>query len=173
MPQYIVLQYYINWQWGDTMTGKKKKLESTKDNGQDIPSLQDVLQAMARNQQELSDRLSDIEESASKGDSSAAIVKLANMYFAPEDRYLPDLSWISPLAAEPLAEALTLNLMTTEDARKGKISLNTELIYTWLHFQRGVRGRLLGIGADAMREQVSADAAKGEGDMPEFEAGKE
>ena len=155
------------------MTGKKKKLESTKDNGQDIPSLQDVLQAMARNQQELSDRLSDIEETASKGDSSAAIVKLANMYFTPEDRYLPDLSWISPLAAEPLAEALTLNLMTTEDARKGKISLNTELIYTWLHFQRGVRGRLLGIGADAMREQVSADAAKGEGDMPEFEAGKE
>ena len=95
------------------------------------------------------------------------------MYFKPEDKYLPDLSWISPLAAEPLAEALTLNMMTTEAARKGEISLNTELIYNWLHFQRGVRGRLLGIGADAMREQVSAEATKGDENMPDFEAGKE
>jgi len=155
------------------MTSKKSKETRDENDGQGVPSLQDVLQAIARNQQELSDRLGDLEETTAKGDSSAAIVKLANMYFAPEDKYLPDLSWISPLAAEPLAEALTLNLMTTEDARRGRISLNTELIYIWLHFQRGVRGRLLGIGADAMREQVSADAAKGEGEMPDFEAGKE
>jgi len=153
---------------------KKKSEEAEVDkNEQVIPSISQLLQAIAQSQQELSDRLSDLEETASKGDSSATIVKLANMYFKPEDKYLPDLSWISPLAAEPLAEALTLNMMTTPEARKGLISLNTELIYTWLHFQRGVRGRLLGIGADAMREQVSADAVKGEGEMPDFEAGKE
>ena len=155
------------------MASKKPKESEIENNGQGIPGLQEVLQAIAQNQQEISDRLSDLEETAAKGDSSAAIVKLANMYFKPEDKYLPDLSWISPLAAEPLAEALTLNLMTTPEARKGLISLNTELIYTWLHFQRGVRGRLMGIGAEAMREQVSADATKGEGEMPEFEAGKE
>ena len=155
------------------MANKKLKEAEGEGNGQCIPSTQELLQAIVRNQQELSDRLGDLEEITAKGDSSAAIVKLANMYFAPEDKYLPDLSWISPLAAEPLAEALTLNLMTTEEARRGKLSLNTELIYTWLHFQRGVRGRLLGIGADAMREQVSADAAKGEEVMPDFEAGKE
>ena len=153
----------------------KKELEEAenKSSEQVVPSVQQLLQAIAQNQQELSDRLSDLEETANKGDSSAAIVKLANMYFKPEDKYLPDLSWISPLAAEPLAEALTLNMMTTPEARKGLISLNTELIYTWLHFQRGVRGRLLGIGADAMREQVSAESAKDEGNMPDFEAGKE
>jgi len=152
----------------------KKPIESEAEgNGQGGPSLQEVLQVIAQNQQELSDRLSDLEETTRKGDASAAIVKLANMYFKPEDKYLPDLSWISPLAAEPLAEALTLNMMTTPEARKGLISLNTELIYTWLHFQRGVRGRLLGIGADAMREQVSADAVKGEEEMPDYEAGKE
>jgi len=155
------------------VASKKSKETEIKNNEQSVPSLQDVLQTIARNQQELSDRLGDLEEATAKGDSSAAIVKLANMYFTPEDKYLPDLSWISPLAAEPLAEALTLNLMTTEDARRGRISLNTELIYIWLHFQRGVRGRLLGIGADAMREQVSADAVKGEGEMPDFEAGRE
>ena len=155
------------------MTNRKPKEAEDEGNGQGAPSLQEVLQVIAHNQQELSDRLSDLEETTRKGDSSAAIVKLANMYFKPEDKYLPDLSWISPLAAEPLAEALTLNMMTTEEARKGKISLNTELIYNWLHFQRGVRGRLMGIGADAMREQVSADAAKGEEEMPDYEAGKE
>ena len=155
------------------MAKKKLKEDEAENSGQVVPSVPQLLQAIAQNQQELSDRLSDLEETASKGDSSATIVKLANMYFKPEDKYLPDLSWISPLAAEPLAEALTLNIMTTPEARKGLISLNTELIYTWLHFQRGVRGRLLGIGADAMREQVSADAVKGEEEMPDFEAGKE
>jgi len=155
------------------MANKKLKEAEVDSRKQGIPSVHQLLQAIAQNQQELSDRLSDLEETANKGDSSAAIVKLANMYFKPEDKYLPDLSWISPLAAEPLAEALTLNMMTTPEARKGLISLNTELIYTWLHFQRGVRGRLLGIGADAMREQVSAESAKDEGNMPDFEAGKE
>jgi len=155
------------------MVSKKPKEAEAEGNIQSIPSTQELLQAIVQSQQELGDRLSDLEETTTKGDSSAAIVKLANMYFKPEDKYLPDLSWISPLAAEPLAEALTLNMMTTEAARKGEISLNTELIYIWLHFQRGVKGRLLGIGAEAMREQVSADATKGEEDMPEFEAGKE
>jgi len=155
------------------MAEKELKEYEAKNSGQVIPSVPQLLQAIAENQKELSDRLSDLEETTSKGDSSAAIVKLANMYFKPEDKYLPDLSWISPLAAEPLAEALTLNIMTTPEARKGLISLNTELIYTWLHFQRGVRGRLLGIGADAMREQVSAEASKDEENMPDFEAGKE
>jgi len=155
------------------MTKKKPEETEVKSTTPDIPSTQELLQAIAQNQQELSDRLSDLEETTAKGDGSAAIVKLANMYFKPEDKYLPDLSWISPLAAEPLAEALTLNMMTTEAARKGEISLNTELIYIWLHFQRGVKGRLLGIGAEAMREQVSAEATKGEEEMPEFEAGKE
>jgi len=155
------------------MADKKPEEAGAEGPTQGVPSIQELLQAIALNQKELGDRLSDLEETTSKGDSSASIVKLANMYFKPEDKYLPDLSWISPLAAEPLAEALTLNLMTTPEARKGLISLNTELIYTWLHFQRGVRGRLLGIGADAMREQVSADAVKGGEDMPDYEAGKE
>ena len=155
------------------MATKKLKEAEGEDNKQGMPGVQELLQAIAQSQQELSDRLSDLEETTSKGDSSAAIVKLANMYFKPEDKYLPDLSWISPMAAEPLAEALTLNLMTTEAARRGEISLNTELIYNWLHLQRGVRGRLLGIGAEAMREQVSAEASKGEEEMPDYEAGKE
>ena len=153
------------------MANKKPKKIENEGNGQQ--TIQELMQVIAQNQQELSDRLSDLEEATGKKDDSATIVKLANMYFKPEDKYLPDLSWISPLAARPLAEALALDEMTTERVRKGEISLNKLVIQNWLHFQRGVRGRLLGIGADAMREQVSAEATKGEEEMPDFEAGKE
>jgi hypothetical protein len=149
-----------------------KELEN-EGNGQNVPGIQELLQAIAHNQQELSDRLSDIEEATGKKDDSATIVKLANMYFKPEDKYLPDLSWISPLAARPLAEAMALDEMTSPRVRSGEISLNRLVIENWLHFQRGVRGRLLGIGADAMREQISGEATKGEENMPDFEAGKE
>jgi len=156
------------------MAGKKvKKQEEPESNGHKPQDLKDILQLIAQNQQELSDRLSDIEEAATKEDNSATIVKLANMYFKPDDKYLPDLSWVSPLSAQPLAQALALDEMTSERVRSGEISLNKLVIFNWLHFQRGVRGRLMGIGADAMREQVSGEASKGEGEMPEFEAGKE
>jgi hypothetical protein len=155
------------------MANKKFKELENEGNGQGVPGIQELLQAIAHNQQELSDRLSDIEEATSKKDDSATIVKLANMYFKPEDKYLPDLSWISPLAARPLAEAMALDEMTSPKVRSGEISLNRLVIENWLHFQRGVRGRLLGIGADAMREQISGEAAKGEENMPDFEAGKE
>jgi len=151
----------------------KSKESKAESNGQTIHDVQELLQAIAQNQQEFSDRLSDLEETSSQGDDSATIVKLANMYFKPEDKYLPDLSWVSPLAAKPLAEAMALDEMTSEPVRRGEMSLNRLLIFNWLHFQRGVRGRLLGIGADAMREQVSGEAAKSEEQMPDFEAGKE
>jgi len=131
-----------------------------------------ALQAIDNKQAELGERLDDLEQSVHGEGSHGNLIKLANFYFKPEDKYLPDMSFISPLAAEPLAEALTLSLMTTEEARTGKLCLNTSLIYTWLHFQRGVRGRLLGIGAEAMREQVSNESTREEG-LAEFDAGRE
>jgi len=150
---------------------KEPELEN-EGNGQGIPSIQDLLQAIALNQQELSDRLSDLEEATGKNDDSTR-VNIATMFFKPEDKFLPDFSWISPLAARPLAEALALDEMTTERVRSGEISLNKLVIQNWLHFQRGVRGRLMGIGKEAMEGQVSAEAAKEEENMPEFEAGRE
>lgn len=147
-------------------------INSENSDNEQSPDIKELLQTIATNQKELSDRLGDLEETVSKGDSSSAIVKLANMYFKPEDKYLPDLSFISPLAARPLAEALALDEMTSERVRSGEISLNRLVIFNWLHFQRGVRGRLLGIGAEAMKEQVSAEGAREEG-IAEFEAGRE
>jgi len=150
----------------------KKNVENngTEENGTQV--ILNALQAISGKQTELSERLDELEQSVHGEDAPGTLIKLANFYFKPEDRYLPDMSFISPLAAEPLAEALTLALMTTEEARTGRLCLNTELIYKWLHLQRGVRGRLLGIGAEAMREQVSNEGAKEEG-LAEFEAGRE
>jgi hypothetical protein len=131
-----------------------------------------LLQAMAQGQEELANRLSDLEETTHNKDNSSMIIKLANMYFKPEDKYLPDMTFLSPLAAKPLAEALALDEMTSERVRSGEISLGRLVIYNWFHLLRGVKGRLLGIGAEAMREQVSSEATKEE-EMPEFEAGRE
>ena len=150
------------------MADKKIK---TQNNGHDLKVMLESLQAIVTNQQELSDRLSDLEELSHKSTESAK-VELASMYMKPPNEYLVDCSWISPLAARSLAEAMALDKMTSEEVRSGKISLNSLVISNWLHAQRGVRGRLLGIVAEAMREQVSAEGAKEE-EMPEFEAGKE
>jgi hypothetical protein len=149
----------------------KKDKPKTSDNGQDNKMLE-VLQVMARNQEELANRLADVEEAAHKKDSGSNLIKLANWYFNPDDSHLPDLTFISPLSAKPLAEALALDEMTTEKVRSGEVSLNRLLIFHWFHLQRGVKGRLLGLGAEAMREQVSSESTKEEG-LDEFEAGRE
>jgi len=146
---------------------KEAEVESDEQNG-----VHQLLQAIVQNQQEFSDRLSDLEESTHKADPSATIVKLANMYFNTDDKHITELSFISPLAARPFAEAMALDAMTTDEIRRGDISLNKLLILNYLRLQRSVRGRLLGIGAEAMREQVSSEASKEE-EMPDFEAGKE
>jgi len=149
----------------------KKEKAKVEGNGQDDKML-DVLQVMARNQEELANRLSDLEESAHKKDGGANLIKLANWYFNPDDKHLPDLTFISPLSAKPLAEALALDEMTSEKVRNGEVSLNRLLIYNWFHLQRGVKGRLLGLGAEAMREQVSSEGAGEEG-LDEFQGGQE
>lgn len=150
----------------------KDKKSQTSDNGQDNKMIFDLLQNMANNQGELANRLSDLEESTHKKESASAIIKLANMYFKPEDKYLPDMTFLSPMAARPLAEALALDEMTSEKVRNGEISLGKLVIFNWFHLLRGVRGRLLGLGAEAMREQVSSESTGDEG-LDEFEAGRE
>jgi hypothetical protein len=139
----------------------------------DKPDLNAVMEAILQNQQELSDRLGDIEETKHKDGEGSALIKLANIYFNTDDNHITELSFISPLAARPFAEAMALDAMTTEEVRSGIVSLNKLLILNYLRFQRSVRGRLLGIGAEAMREQVSSEGAKGEENMPEYEAGRE
>ena len=142
------------------------------DNGQGMPSIQNLLQAIAQNQQELSDRLSDIEEKTTKKEGGTGI-HIAEMFFKPDDKYLPDFSWISALAAKPFAIALTLDKQTDESVRSGKVSLTEMYIYNLLHLYRGVGGRLMHMGKEALEQQVSAEATKAEEEMPEFEAGRE
>ena len=134
--------------------------------------LLEALQAIIGKQSEFSERLDDIEHDVHGGDKVGNLIKLANFYFKPEKEYLVDMSFLSPLAARPIAEAMALDEMTSPRVRNGEISLNRLVIENWLHALRGVRGRLLGIGAEAMREQVSSEGTKDEG-LAEFEAGRE
>jgi hypothetical protein len=151
---------------------EKSKEKDTEPGNNDNGELKALLGAIHQNQQELSDRLSDIEETSHKSVDNSALVKLANMYFNTDDKHIVELSFISPLAARPFAEAMALDSMTTEEVRNGTISLNRMLILTYLRFQRSVRGRHLGIGAEAMLGQVTSEG-KGDEEMPDFEAGGE
>jgi len=153
------------------MANKKPKKIENEGNGQQ--TIQELLQVIAQNQQELSDRLSDLEETKDKKDDDNTKIQLAHMFVKPPDEWLVDLSKISPLAARPYAEAMALDAMTTPKVRSGEISLNKLLWLEYLHALRGVRGFILHMVADTMREQVSSEAAKGEENMPDFEAGKE
>jgi len=158
------------------MTAKKTREPEIKNNGNGDghANLQTTLELLLQNQQELNDRLSDIEETKhSEAGEGAALVKLANMYFNTDDKHITELSFISPLAARPFAEAMALDAMTTEEVRSGKISLNKLLILNYLRLQRSVHGRLIGIGTSAMQEQISAATSKEEEDMDTFQAGKE
>ena len=149
-----------------------KKDAGKKESGQDEQTILDALQAIMGKQAELNERLDELETSVRGEDNAGNLIKLANFYFKPEDKYLSDMSFISPLAARPIAEAMALDEMTSPRVRSGEISLNRLVIENWLHALRGVRGRLLGIGAEAMRDQVSQEGTKDEG-LAEFEAGRE
>ena len=153
------------------MASRGIKESNIKDNGQEVSSIQEILQVIAQNQQELSDRLSDLEETTDKKDDNTKI-QLAHMYMKPPNEWLVDLSRISALAARPYAEAMALDSMTSPLVRSGEISLNRLLWQEYLHALRGVKGFVLYLVADAMREQISTEGPKEEG-MPEFEAGRE
>jgi len=146
-----------------------KQNENVTENG--TQAILNALQAIDSKQSELGERLDELEQ-AVHGENVGTLIKLANFYFKPENDYLVDMSFISPLAARPIAEAMALDMMTSEEVRSGAVSLNTLVIEKWLHALRGVRGRLLGIGAEAMREQVSQESTRDEG-LAEFEAGRE
>ena len=143
-----------------------------KDNKPEEQNILLALQSIASKQTELTDRLNELEEARQGESSTSSLIKLANFYFKPDNEYLADMSFLSPLAARPIAEAMALDEMTSPRIRNGEISLNRLVIENWLHCLRGVRGRLLGIGAEAMREQVSNEGTKEEG-LAEFEAGRE
>jgi len=155
--------------------GKEKDRQNIGGNGQNDQSatLTQLLQTIAQQQQELSDRLSELEEMVTNRDRDNTKIQLAHMYMKPPKDYLVDLSRISPLAARPIAEALALDEMTSPRVRSGEISLNRLVIENWLHALRGVRGFILHLVADAMKEQVSAEATKEDEEMPEFQAGRE
>jgi len=149
------------------MTGKKEEIRP--DTQQ---AILEALQAIGSKQMELNERLDDLEHSVHGEDNVGTLIKLANFYFKPENNYLVDMSFLSPLAARPIAEAMALDEMTSPRVRNGEISLNRLVIENWLHALRGVRGRMLGIGAEAMREQISSEGTKEEG-LEQFEAGRE
>lgn len=142
------------------------------DNGNEELSVKDSLALILKNQNIISERVDEIEDKINENaDVKNALLQLVNLYYNTDDTHILELSYISPLAAAPIAESLALDAMTSPDVRNGKVSLNTLVIMKWLRSLRSVRGRHLGLGAAAMQDQVNTETK--EEPMSEIEAGRE
>lgn len=154
------------------MARESRKSKSTGNSKQEAQSILESLQAIARNQTELNDRLDDMEERLSNAAAGgAALLKLVNLFYDTDDKHISELSHISPLAARPFAEAMTLDDLTSEAVQNGQLSLNRLLILNYLRFQRSVRGRHFALGVPVLQDQVNVEGQKEV--LPEFEAGRE
>jgi CHAD domain-containing protein len=151
------------------MAGKDKPKVS--DNGEESQAMLASLQALNVALGNIIARQDELEEQFNKKMAPASS-KLVDLYFNTDARHIHELSWIAPLAATPFAEAIALENMSNEEIRSGKVSLLEFFIEKQLRFNRSVRGRLVGLGAESLREQVSSEAAK-EDEMQEFKAGEE
>ncbi len=148
---------------------KEKPIENQ--DGQDIKIILESLEAINKVLGNISERQDEFEEQLNRKTNTASS-KLVDLYFNADKKHILELSWIAPLAATPFAEAIALENMTAEQIRSGEESLLEFYIDTQLRLNRSIRGRLVGLGAEALREQVSSEGAKEE-EMPEFRAGEE
>lgn len=128
----------------------------------------EVLQAIANNLALLTDRLDDIEDRVQQNAAAGqALLQMVNLFYDTNDKHITELSYISPLASRPFAEALTMDALLDPDVKSGEVSLNKKLILNFLRLQRSVKGRHFALGMPVLQEQVTAQTEK---DADEFEA---
>lgn len=144
----------------------ERKTSKASENGQ----LVEMLQQLNARLDNMEDAIEDVRNSNKS--NNEATLKLVNFIFDTDNDHITELSYISPLAVESLANALTLDAMTDEPIASGEVSLNKRLIHNMLRLNRSVRGRLLfGIGKEALGEQLATQGEQEATD--EMELGKE
>ena len=136
---------------------KKAKAISTSDNGANTEILS-LLQGIAKKQEEIDERLEELEEGGSKG---AAALRMVNLTYDTDDDHLPGLTRIPLRAARPFALAMTLDDLTDPDVLSGKVSLQHRFHRHYFHLMRSVGGEHLKRGVELAGEQAASEADKG------------
>ena len=136
---------------------KRKKKATAGDNGASGEMLS-LLQGIAKKQQEIDERLEELEEGTQKG---AAALKMVNLMYDTDDKHLPGLTRIPLRAARAFALSMTLNDLTDPDVMAGKVSLQHRFYMYYFQLMRSVGGEHLKRGVALAGEQAATELEKG------------
>lgn len=136
---------------------KRKKKATTSDNGEEDEVLF-LLQGIAKKQEEIDERLGELEEGTQKG---AAALKMVNLMYDTDDNHLPGLTRIPLRAARAFALGMALDSLTDEDVMAGKVSLQHKFNMYYFQLMRSVGGEHLKRGVDLAGEQAATEVEKG------------
>jgi len=145
---------------------KKKKEESN--NGSFESQVLDALSTISGKLGEHDEQIAEISQSRqAKGD---ALLKMVNLCYDPDDKKLPGLTRLPLNAVNPFAIGMTLNAITSEEVRSGKMSLVDVFYNKYFLLMRSVGGEAFSKGVQLASEQAAADAEE-QGEA--FRAGEE
>ena len=133
------------------MNRKNKEAE------EDDNSLKSLLQTVIAQQQELAERLSDLEENKTKHNGgNEALLQMVNFLYNTDDKHILELTRIPIQTAQPLALGMTLDSILDDDVQSGECSLSHKLRLNYFRLMRSVGGVHLGRGMRLAEEQAAA-----------------
>lgn len=151
------------------MSEKQRRTKIKNDGNEQGDNLEAMLQTIINNQNELTERLDELEEGKNKNGTSEALLRMVNFLYNTDDKHILELTRIPIQTAQPLALGMTLDSLMDDDVQSGEVSLSTKLRLYYFRLMRSVGGVHLGRGIRLAEEQAAAEAEKAE----EFELGGE
>lgn len=145
----------------------KKKDESIENTDGQLGEVLGLLQIMAKKQQELDERLEEMEETGSK---RAAELEIIRLIYDTDDKHLPGLTRLPMQAVRPFARAMMLHALHDPDVRSGKKSLSETYRTAYFTLMRSVSGEHLQKGRELALEKVQSELEKVRG--PEIDLGQ-
>lgn len=140
----------------DNKINKPKKLPKPSNGGNS--EVIALLNTLVAKQQELSERIEEVEDKNVRGE---AALRMVNLLYDTDDTHLPSLTRIPLGAVRPFAISMTLDALTNPKVMSGEVSLHH--IYRTCYFQlmRSVGGLHLDKGRELAGEQAASEADKG------------
>lgn len=130
-------------------------------NKADNSELIELVRSIAARQEELSERLDEIEKK--KQTSSAdALIRMVNLMYDTDDKHLPELTRLPINAVRPHALGMMLEAIFDEDVQAGETPLSRKLRNNYFRLMRSVGGIHLGRGVRLAEEQAASEAEKAE-----------
>lgn len=147
---------------------KKKKTTPQSNNSQTNELLAQVVasqQTILSNQQDLNDRIDDIEKKS--GDGGARLL-IAERMFNTDSEHLPELTIMPLRAVRPYSRAMAAASIMDDEVQKGKKSLATIRREAVFRLMRSVKGNFAEKGVRLAEQQAASEGEKGE----EYSAGQ-